>query len=127
MLADASLFTNFGMMTSVKYLGSKPFLNLTVEEYLWGYDDPMVDMANTFVSSWIPFAKLGLLDRVRMGEISELRSCQQPLCAKWPSALSEPHPNHHQSEHWICCWLRYSPKEYLSLEPTFILREELTE
>ena len=64
MVSDSSIFTNLAFLTLTKYLGSQPFLNLTVHDYLWGYDDPLVKMANKIVSTKIPFSKFGLLDRV---------------------------------------------------------------
>ncbi|KAK6633875.1 hypothetical protein RUM44_004482 [Polyplax serrata] len=64
MVSDSSVFTNLAFMTLSKYLGSEPFLNLTVHDYLWGYDDPLVKMANKIVSTKIPFSKFGLLDRM---------------------------------------------------------------
>lgn len=64
MVADSNVITNLGFMTLTKYLGSQPFLNLTVHEYLWGYNDPLVSMANKVIASKIPFSKFGILDRV---------------------------------------------------------------
>lgn len=64
MLADSSMITNLGALSAIKYLGPKPFLNITVEEYLWGYEDPLVEIAHAVVSNWISFTKLGILDRV---------------------------------------------------------------
>ncbi|EEB19340.1 protein croquemort, putative [Pediculus humanus corporis] len=64
MVSDSSIFTNLAFLTLTKYLGSQPFLNLTVHDYLWGYDDPLVKMANKIVSTKIPFSKFGLLDRM---------------------------------------------------------------
>lgn len=39
-------------------------LNLTVEDYLWGYDDPLVKLASNVIPSIITFKSFGLLDRV---------------------------------------------------------------
>lgn len=49
---------------SMSALGTKLFKNLTVEEFLWGYHDPMVTLANSLLPGWIDFGKLGILDRV---------------------------------------------------------------
>lgn len=69
MIANSSLFTNLGFLTLTKYLGSQPFMNMTVHDYLWGYNDSLIKVANRVVASWIPFEKLGLMDRVRIYEI----------------------------------------------------------
>lgn len=39
-------------------------LNLTVNDYLWGYDDPLVKLAADVIPSIITFDTFGLLDRV---------------------------------------------------------------
>lgn len=46
-------------------MGTKAFLNLTVEEFLWGYEDKLVTIANRFLPSWIDFGNFGILDRVK--------------------------------------------------------------
>lgn len=58
------MFVNMAVSTISQYLGSKPFVNLTVDEYLWGYDDPLVKLANNVIPSWINFPRFGILDRV---------------------------------------------------------------
>lgn len=63
-LQDASIFTNIGFSTLSATLNAQPFLNLTVDEFLWGYEDKLVSMANQFIPSWIDFNKFGLLERV---------------------------------------------------------------
>lgn len=64
MIANHSLFTNLGFLTLTKYLGSQPFMNMTIHDYLWGYNDSLIKVANRVVASWIPFERLGLMDRV---------------------------------------------------------------
>jgi CD36 family. len=64
MLHNSSLFLNLGLSTLANYLGSQPFLNLTAHEYLWGYDDQLVSLARTLLPNWIPFSRLGLMERV---------------------------------------------------------------
>ncbi|CAG5033942.1 unnamed protein product [Parnassius apollo] len=54
---------NAGAYYSISALGSKLFLNMTAEELLWGYTDPIVSIANTFLPGWIDFQKIGILDR----------------------------------------------------------------
>lgn len=49
----------------VKTTNSQPILNLTVHDFLWGYEDNLVKLANTFVPNYINFEKFGLMERVR--------------------------------------------------------------
>lgn len=39
-------------------------LNLTVDDYLWGYDDPLVKLAANIIPNIITFDSFGILDRV---------------------------------------------------------------
>jgi hypothetical protein len=64
MLHNSSLLLNLGLSTLARYLDSQPFLNLTAHEYLWGYDDQLVRLASTVLPNWLPFSRLGLMDRV---------------------------------------------------------------
>lgn len=57
-------FANAGAYYSMSALGSKLFKDLTVQEMFWGYNDPIVSIANTLLPGWIDFRKIGLLDRV---------------------------------------------------------------
>ncbi|XP_028175593.1 scavenger receptor class B member 1-like [Ostrinia furnacalis] len=64
LLADKlGYLANAGAYYSINALGSKLFRNLTVEELLWGYEDPIVTVANSLLPGWIDFQKIGILDR----------------------------------------------------------------
>lgn len=41
-----------------------PFLNLTVQEFLWGYEDPLLSLASNILPAFIHFKKFGIIDRV---------------------------------------------------------------
>lgn len=58
------MFVNMAVSSVAHYLGSKPFVNLTIDEYLWGYEDPLVQLANNVVPNWIDFPRFGILERV---------------------------------------------------------------
>lgn len=58
------MFVNVVFNSLVEYQDSKPILNLSVKEFLWGYDDNLVKMASNVLPTWINFDKFGLLDRV---------------------------------------------------------------
>lgn len=64
MLQNSPMFVNIVFNSLVEYQDSKPILNLSVNEFLWGYDDKLVKMASSVLPTWINFAKFGLLDRV---------------------------------------------------------------
>ncbi|KPJ06983.1 Scavenger receptor class B member 1 [Papilio machaon] len=56
-------FANAGAYYSIAALGSTLFRNMTAEELLWGYSDPIVSIANKLLPGWIDFEKIGILDR----------------------------------------------------------------
>jgi scavenger receptor class B, member 1 len=62
--AKHSTFSALAMTTLVKSLNARSFLNLTVYDYMWGYDDNLVRLANNILPNFITFDKLGFLDRV---------------------------------------------------------------
>lgn len=64
MLKNSPMFINVVFNSLVEYLDSKPLLQLSVKEFLWGYDDKLVKMASNVLPTWINFSKFGLLDRV---------------------------------------------------------------
>lgn len=64
MLRNSPMFVNVVFNSLVEYQDSKPILNLSVKEFLWGYDDNLVKMASNVLPTWINFDKFGLLDRV---------------------------------------------------------------
>ncbi|CAH2004110.1 unnamed protein product [Acanthoscelides obtectus] len=63
-LTDSSFITNMGFSALAASLGSNSILNLTVDEFMWGYEDKLVTMANQFLPNWIDFGKFGLLERL---------------------------------------------------------------
>ncbi|XP_025421899.1 scavenger receptor class B member 1-like isoform X2 [Sipha flava] len=64
MLRNSPMFVNVVFNSLVEYQDSKPMLNLSVKEFLWGYDDNLVKMASNVLPTWINFDKFGLLDRM---------------------------------------------------------------
>ncbi|XP_018561595.1 scavenger receptor class B member 1-like [Anoplophora glabripennis] len=63
-LADSSFLTSMGFSAVAASLGSEPVLDLTVDEFLWGYEDKLVTVANQFLPNWIDFGTFGLLERL---------------------------------------------------------------
>lgn len=62
--AKINSFAAFGVSTLVKSLNARPLINLTVSDFMWGYDDNLVKLANNLVPNMITFERLGVLDRV---------------------------------------------------------------
>nr|QNL15117.1 sensory neuron membrane protein 1 [Aulacocentrum confusum] len=63
-LYDAGFFVNYPLAQIANALDSKPILNMSVYQYLWGYDDPLVRLASGIVPNFINFRQFGLLDRM---------------------------------------------------------------
>ncbi|KAJ8953747.1 hypothetical protein NQ318_015403, partial [Aromia moschata] len=63
-LENSSFFTNMGFSAISSTLGSQPILNLTIDEYMWGYEDKLVTVANKFLPKWIDFGTFGILERL---------------------------------------------------------------
>ncbi|XP_034234473.1 scavenger receptor class B member 1-like [Thrips palmi] len=63
-LHNSSIFTNIAFATLTSYLDTQPFLHLTVHDFLWGFDDPLVHLASKLFPKWIHFPRLGVMDRM---------------------------------------------------------------
>ncbi|XP_075148935.1 scavenger receptor class B member 1 [Haematobia irritans] len=59
-----STFAALGVSALTRQMGSKPMLELSVHEYLWGYDDNLVTLASRFVPNFINFERFGILERM---------------------------------------------------------------
>lgn len=62
--SSISIFMAFAVRTLVRQFDAKVMLKVSVHEYLWGYEDPLVNIASKLVPSVINFQKFGLLDRM---------------------------------------------------------------
>lgn len=62
--ADMSIFAALALSTLTTTLNAQPMLNLTVHDYLWGYEDTLVKFAASIVPNIITFDSFGILDRV---------------------------------------------------------------
>ncbi|KAI4487717.1 hypothetical protein M0802_011907 [Mischocyttarus mexicanus] len=63
-LSDAGFFMNYLMTQLNNMIGTKPIINISVYDYLWGYDDNLVKLAAEILPSYLKFRKFGLLDRL---------------------------------------------------------------
>lgn len=59
-----SIFGAMTLSSLAMSLHLEPILNMTVDEYLWGYDDPLVKFGSQIIPSFINIEKFGLLDRM---------------------------------------------------------------
>ncbi|KAJ8724676.1 hypothetical protein PYW08_016150 [Mythimna loreyi] len=70
MLSMGSLLSNYNYFTQLGFnmlalrLGSNATVQISAHDYLWGYDEPLIRVGNTFLPGWINFETLGLLDRL---------------------------------------------------------------
>lgn len=63
--AKISSFAALAVSTLAKSTNAQPMLNLTVHDYLWGYRDNLVSLANSIMPNYINFDRFGIMDRVR--------------------------------------------------------------
>lgn len=63
-VSKVSSFAALALSTLAKSTSAQPILNLTVHDYLWGYQDSLVSLANTILPNYIDFPRFGLMDRV---------------------------------------------------------------
>jgi scavenger receptor class B, member 1 len=75
MAAKISPLVSLAASSLVKSTNSKPILNLTVHEMLWGYDDNLVRFANTLLPNYITFERFGIMERVRFRREDDNELC----------------------------------------------------
>lgn len=63
-LSDAGFIVNYPLIQLANLMSAKPILHISVYDYLWGYDDPMVKLAIELLPNFFNFQKFGLMDRV---------------------------------------------------------------
>ena len=63
-LSDAGFMINYPIVQVANLVKTKPILNMTAYDYLWGFDDPLVKLVSGIVPNFINFQKFGILDRV---------------------------------------------------------------
>lgn len=61
MMEKLPYFLKVMISATLTGLGQRAFMNRTVGEIMWGYDDPLIDALNSLVPGLIPFkGKFGL-------------------------------------------------------------------
>ncbi|KAL1139376.1 hypothetical protein AAG570_006360, partial [Ranatra chinensis] len=64
MLHNSSFLLNMALRTVINHFKAEPLVKMSVEEFLWGYDDQLVEFASRVLPSWISFKRFGLLERM---------------------------------------------------------------
>ncbi|GJQ73914.1 SCRB6 [Trypoxylus dichotomus] len=68
LLGIGSYFSSYSMLFRLGFnaasMTAKEFVNITIKQYLWGYEDHLVTFANTFMPHWIDFPTFGIMDRL---------------------------------------------------------------
>ncbi|XP_016948085.1 lysosome membrane protein 2 [Drosophila biarmipes] len=62
--SSLSMFAALGLSAITRQLDSQPMLEMTVHDYMWGYEDHLVELASRFVPSWIDFKSFGIMEKL---------------------------------------------------------------
>ncbi|KAL1517132.1 hypothetical protein ABEB36_000939 [Hypothenemus hampei] len=63
-LNDRDYVSNLVFSSAAVALNSQPILDVTIHDYLWGYKDSLVEMANKLLPHWIDFESFGIFARL---------------------------------------------------------------
>lgn len=62
--SEKSYFLRLPINLVIRQTNSKPIVNVTAKEFMFGYESPLTTLGNQFLPDWIYFDKVGLIDRV---------------------------------------------------------------
>ncbi|KAG5320971.1 SCRB1 protein, partial [Pseudoatta argentina] len=63
-MKDASYISRWGLNMLIYQTDTKPLVQMTAHEFMFGYQSTLVTIGNHLMPSWIKFNKLGLIDRM---------------------------------------------------------------
>ncbi|XP_018358892.1 PREDICTED: scavenger receptor class B member 1-like isoform X2 [Trachymyrmex cornetzi] len=63
-MKDASYLSRWGLNMLIRQTDTKPLVQMTAHEFMFGYQSTLVTLGNHLMPSWIKFDKLGLIDRM---------------------------------------------------------------
>ncbi|XP_018054994.1 PREDICTED: scavenger receptor class B member 1-like isoform X3 [Atta colombica] len=63
-MKDASYLSRWGLNVLIRQTDTKPLVQMTAHEFMFGYQSTLVTLGNHLMPSWIKFDKLGLIDRM---------------------------------------------------------------
>ncbi|KAJ8932389.1 hypothetical protein NQ314_014700 [Rhamnusium bicolor] len=61
---DAPFFTKFAINLMMRTLKSHPFIETTIQNFLWNITDPILDLAQKLAPNLVPTKNMGILDRI---------------------------------------------------------------
>ncbi|XP_022127473.2 scavenger receptor class B member 1 [Pieris rapae] len=64
MVSKSAFLTRVGFNMLAKQLESEPILKISAHEFLWGFDEPLINFGHKVMPGVIKFEKMGLLDRL---------------------------------------------------------------
>lgn len=64
-LHNSPFYIKWFALRTLAQLHFNPFISVTVNDLMMGYDDSLVTLGNTFLSNMVPISKLGVLDLIR--------------------------------------------------------------
>ncbi|EDW67869.1 scavenger receptor class B member 1 [Drosophila virilis] len=77
--ASLSMFAALGLSALAKRLNAQPMLEVSVHDYMWGYEDHLVHLASKFVPSLIDFSSFGIMEKLfREGNESNVVNMHLP-------------------------------------------------
>nr|CAH7728595.1 unnamed protein product [Callosobruchus chinensis] len=63
-VSDESMITKWGLNVIIRRTDSRPLVQMTAKEFMFGYSNALMTLGNSFMPNWIYFDKLGLIDRM---------------------------------------------------------------
>ncbi|CAG9815054.1 unnamed protein product [Phaedon cochleariae] len=63
-LYDAPFFVKFSVNVMMRTLNSSPFKTTSIQNFLWNFSDPIVDLAQNLAPRLVPTKNVGILSRV---------------------------------------------------------------
>lgn len=63
-LWNAPFFVKLGFNVFARNRDSRPFVNISIYDYLWNFTDPLLRTANTLMPHMVPVEDMGMLSRV---------------------------------------------------------------
>lgn len=65
-LSDYSFITKLGFNLIIRRLSPSPFVEITANDYMWNWTDPLVGVAKKLMPHLVPVENLGILDTVTL-------------------------------------------------------------
>ncbi|XP_049870525.1 lysosome membrane protein 2-like [Pectinophora gossypiella] len=64
MMSEYPFLSRMGFNMLTMQLGTKALVTMSAHDYLWGYNESLITVGNTFMPGWISFDTMGLMDRL---------------------------------------------------------------